>query len=145
MVSDHLIVPWLYFLTIVRGVRGIFFKGGSRGGGGAKSLFLIFYQHEKCFPCSNFHFSRPQTNFSVSKKLQPQKKSKQTQQQTTNESPTMLIFIPFMLLFKDFPSFPFTIFLLFFFIFSFLFASFIFPVSQQKDPCDKCLDTNFFL
>ena len=78
---------------------------------GAKSFFLIFFPGVKCFfPVENFHFGRPETNFSGFEKWEEIKKNKKIK-----SSPHFVNFSTFHF---QFSTFPFTIFLLFFSIFA---------------------------
>ena len=99
-------VVYLHFLywsfVIIRGVRGIFFRGG-------KVIFPDFFPGVKCFfPSENSHFGRPKTNFSHFEKWQASTKKK-----------VLSSFCNFSSFHFQYSTFPFSIFLLFCSIFPF--------------------------
>ena len=86
--------------SIIRGVRGKFFRGG-------KIIFPDFFPGVKCFfPVENFHSGRPKTNFSGFEKWKAKKK-------------VFFSFCNFSSFHFQFSTFPFPIFLLFFLHFLF--------------------------
>ena len=123
--NAHLIFPcWK-----TGGVTEKFFWGG-------KLIFPDFFHGVKCFfPVENFHFGSPKTNLSGFEKWEAKKKKKKKKKKVLSS------FCNFSTFHFQFSTFPFTIFLLFFSIFTpshFFLASF-FPVGQQKFPNQKSL------
>ena len=99
---------------------------------GAKSFCLIIFPGVKCFfPIENFHFSRPRTNFRHFQKWKEKKKKKKV----------LTFFYTFSYFHFQFSTFPFTIFLLFFWSFHPFpfFPCLFFPIRQQKFPGQKSL------
>ena len=98
----------------------------------------VIFPGVKCsFPVENSHFGRPKTNFRRFLKWKAKKKKKKKKKRP---SP---LFYNFSYFHFQFSTFPFTIFLIFFSIFTlfpFLLTSF-FPIRQQKFPGQKSLGT----
>ena len=108
---------WIWSYIQGHNKRNIFQRGHSH-----------FSWYEKgSFPVENFHFGRPKTNFSGIEKWKAKKKKE-----------VLSSFCNFSSFHFQFSNFPFSIFLLFCSIFSFFLAS-LFPVGQQKFPCQKSL------